>query len=298
MLWIFLAISAHFFWALQNIGDKYILGNKIKNPYVYLVWFSLTGIFVLVVIPFISLDLPSGSIWLWLILASAVYFYGGMPYVKAMQIEEPTRINVWWNLIPLFSLLIGWSLFDEKFTVLQLVAFAVLLTGAVIASIHARGKKIVFSKAVWYMVVSSLCFAVYGVLFHHIMNSISFLSGFVCTHLFMSGFATTLLLSKGFRRDFVRESKSLNKYLLIVILLITLVGHLGALFNQWALSFSSAALVFAMEGSQVIFVFVMATLISFFAPKILKEELDKRNMLLKLVAIVLMIAGILVLVLN
>jgi len=70
---------------------------------------------------------------------------------------------------------------------------------------------------------------------------------------------------------------------------------LGIFFNQWALVLGSAALVYALEGFQVIFVFIIATLMSIFLPHIVKEKLDKRNMLLKLLALTIMIIGILIL---
>ncbi|MFH1292474.1 MAG: DMT family transporter [bacterium] len=298
MFWIILAISSHFFWALGNIGDKYIVGHRVKNPFVYLVWFTFTGIFVLLVIPFINFDIPPTNILLLLILAGAVYFFGGLPYIKAMQIEEPTRVNVWWNLIPLFSLFIGWVFLGEVFNQIQIFAFILLVTGAFIASIHARGKKIIFSKAVWYMMIACLSFTLYATIFRYCMRYISFTNGFVLTHLIMFGFSFILFFWKKFRSDFVYEIKHANINLLILVLVMASLAHFGAFLNQWALSLGPVALVFAMEGFQVIFVFAIATLLSLFLPGIVKEELDKKNILLKLTALSLMIIGILILAFN
>lgn len=297
MFWIFLAISSHFFWAIGNIGDKYIVGQRVKNPYVYLVWFTITGVATLLILPFIDFYIPPLDILFWLVVAGVLYFFGGLPYIKAMQMEEPTRINVWWNLIPIFSLFIGWVFLDEFFTYSQIAAFILLIIGALVASVHARGKKIVFSKAVWYMLVACLSFALYAVIFRYCTRYVSFTNGFVWTHLIMTASSLSLFIGKKFRLDFNFESKRAGMGLFGLVLVLAMVVHLGAFFNQWALSLGSVALVFAMEGFQVIFVFIMASLITVFLPNIIREEMDKKNLLLKIAALVLMISGILLLAL-
>ncbi|MFH1187591.1 MAG: hypothetical protein V1688_01880, partial [bacterium] len=75
----------------------------------------------------------------------------------------------------------------------------------------------------------------------------------------------------------------------------SLLYLVATFFSTWALSLGIAALVFAMEGFQVIFVFSITALISFFNPKILKEDLSFKNTLLKLIALVCMVAGIAIL---
>src|SRR3989339_547862 len=113
MLWILLAVFSHFFWAVGNIGDKYVVSKRVKNPFVYLVWITMLGIFSIALIPWIGFFIPSFKTSVFLIIGGALYFYGGLPYMRAMQIEEPTRINVFWGLIPIFSFLIGKFFFNE-----------------------------------------------------------------------------------------------------------------------------------------------------------------------------------------
>lgn len=295
MNWIFIAVSAHFFWALVNIGDKYIVGHRVKNPYVYLVWLTMFGIISIVFIPFIDFIIPDARTMIFLVIGSLFYFFGGLPYIRAMQLEEPTRINIWWNLIPLFGLLLGFLFFDERLTYTQIIAFVLLMLGAFVASFHARGRTVRFSKAFVLMIIATFSFAIYGVAFNQAAKEVSFLVGFVWVHLIMFFATFTLFISKKFRTGFRYELSKVNKKTAYVIVGISLVDHLGILMNQWALTYASAALVYAFEGSQVIFVFVIATIISLFFPHVVKEDLDKRNVLLKLAAITLMILGAVIL---
>jgi drug/metabolite transporter (DMT)-like permease len=299
MLWIFLAISAHFFWALMNVGDKYIIENKIKNPYVYLVWVWLLSIVVVAIVPFIDFYMPEMKLMIWLTIAGALWFLGGLLYIKAVQIEEITRINIWWNLIPLFTLFIGWIAINQRLNYIQIFAFIILIIGAIIGSVRSQGKKIVISKAILLMLVACLFFALYAVIFSHITTSTSFIVAFVWISILLSLFSLSLFVSSKFRKDFVQELKQLDGKLGAMVISISLLDHLGIFFNAWALSLGIAALVFAMEGFQVIFVFALTVLISFiYKSNVLKEELDRKNVMLKLVAIVFMIIGVAVLAFN
>lgn len=77
-----------------------------------------------------------------------------------------------------------------------------------------------------------------------------------------------------------------------MVLLISIIARLGIMFNQQALARGSVALVNAMEGFQTIFMFVAAALLTKFRPDVLREELDKNNLFLKVIALVLMVGGV------
>ncbi|MFH1790181.1 MAG: EamA family transporter [bacterium] len=299
MLWVILGISSHFFWAILNLGDKYVLSKRVNNPYVYLVWLTLVGILSVVLIPFIDFHIPQNPMVMLLIIVGGImYFFGGLPYVKAMQMEEPSRINIWWNLIPIFSFFIGWIFLDESFTGAQSVAFIVLLIGAIIASIRSKGNKFVFSKAVWLMIIACIAYSFYGVTFHYITRFISFAVGFVWIHLVMLACCFTMFLIKKFRSDFLAETKKAGAGLFLIVFVIAILDHLGIFFNQWALSLNNTALVFSLEGFQVILVFVGAIFLTKYFPIIISEDIDKKNMGLKLTALIFMICGILILALG
>ena len=296
MFWIFLAIFANLVWAFAGIGDKYIVSKRMKDPYVYLVWFVIVGVLMSsFILPFINFSFPSFDTFLLLVLCAALYFYGGLPYIRAVQMEEASRINIWWNTIPLFSLIIGWSFFNETFTIFQLAAFIFLVVGAFVASMHVKRKKIKFSKAVWLMLFASLSYALYAVIFHTAVQNFSFISAFVLVQFLMLGFALTLFVSRKFRKSFNEEFKKLDWNLAGWVFGLSFLDNFGMLLNQWALVFGVAAMVFAFEGSQTLFVFILATLLSIFYPRIVKEELDRKNIILKLVALVFMIVGVLIL---
>ena len=58
MQWFFIALGAPFLWALVNIGDKYVVGKRITNPYFYAVVGFFAGTVSLIILPFINFYIP------------------------------------------------------------------------------------------------------------------------------------------------------------------------------------------------------------------------------------------------
>jgi len=146
MSWIIFAILANFFWALGNVADKYIVGNRVKNPYVYQVWLIFFSVIYIILIPFINFILPDWYTFGWLCMAAIFYFIGSLFYIKAMQLEEVTRINIWLNLVPIFSMCFAWLLLGELLSSHQFLAFSLFIIGSIVASFRIRQKYIVFLK--------------------------------------------------------------------------------------------------------------------------------------------------------
>lgn len=292
MTWILLAITAHFGWAIVNVADKYFVVNRVKDPLAYLWWAIVLGSASFAIIPFIDFRLPPPTVLGWLMLGGALYFFGSLFYLQAADTEDITRINIWWGMIPVFTLGIGWITVGETLSPRELSAFAVLLAGAVVASVHA-GKKIwQLSPAFWLMVYAALCYAAYGIILGTVTQSMSFLAAFIWLNITALCCALAMFAFPAFRRLFRHPRNRVDLKLGIAIFGIAVLDSSAVLLNVWALSLGPAALVFALEGFQVLFVFILAITISLFNPRLLRESLDKANIALKVIALVLLMAGI------
>lgn len=281
---------------MTNVGDKYIVSNRVQNPYVYLSWYVLIGLISIVLVPFIGFEVPAPGILGWLIAAGMLFLLGNLFFYKSLQLEEVTRVNIWWCLLPLFSLLISAVTVHDPISATQIVAIALLVGASAIGAVHGRPRGFSFSKAFPLMVLSCFLLGGYGVIFHFLTKSISFAVAFVWINLVMGAcVALMLVVHRNFRRQFIFEIKSVSTGGILIILAINLLDKLATLINHWALALQISPLVFAMEGTQGIFVFGIALLISWKNPNIVREKFDARNVFLKLVAIVLVGSGIILL---
>lgn len=295
MFWILLVLASHVCWSVENVYTKIVVGSKFKNPYIFWVFLTLLSVMVL---PFVDSKYvflpPMGTVW-WLLLASICYTLSGIPYVRAMQIEEVTRINILWNAIPVFSLGLSWAIIGDKLSGMELLAMFFLLLGAVLASIK-KGKSIFkLSAAFWLMLLSCALYACYALIVRYLSKSFQFPSIFFWVVVFDAISISFAFLFKKIRYDFVQTVRLSSKSFLFLFLVVVGIGNLGVFLNQWALSLKPSALVYSFEGFQLLLVFGMAIVISKFSPNLLEEAVDKNNLILKLLALTVIMIGVILL---
>lgn len=292
MFWIFIVLASHVCWSIENVYTKIAIGSKFKNPYIFLIFLTL---FSVVVLPFIDSKYiflpPMETVW-WLLLASLCYTLAGVPYVKAMEIEEVTRINILWNAIPVFSLGLSWAIIGDKLSGIELLAMFFLLSGAVLASIK-KGKSVFkMSAAFWLMMLTCLLYTGYALIVRYLSKTIQFPSIFFWVIIFDVVAINFAFLFKKIRQDFVQAIRVSSKGFLLSFLVVVGIGNLGLFLNQWALSLKPGALVYSFEGFQLLLVFCMAVLIAKFSPNLLEEAVDKKNLTLKVMAFIMIMLGI------
>jgi len=299
MTWVFLAILSHLFWGITNIGEKFLIDRHFKNPIVYNLWAFILGGSNILIIFFIDFIWPNVTQLLLLGIASLGFFLGAMFYIKAIQIEEVSRINMLWNLIPIYSVFLAWFFIGESLSITQIVALIILVLSGFVASLHVKFLgKITISRAFILMLIGTLFFSIFGVTLRMVtMNGYPASSAFVISGTYYVLFSVIILIFvKQLRIDFKKESKYfLLPKILGIVFVINIISRIGTILNINAISLGPIALVNALEVSQTIFVFLIALFLSLFFPKIIKEEIDKKNIALKIFAMILMIIGILIL---
>ncbi len=295
MSWIFLALASNFSWAIENVYTKVVIGSKVKNPYVFLILIMVLSVVVLPFVPARFIAVPHISLLFWLFCASAVYTFGTFPYLKAMEVEEVTRINILWNTLPIFNLIISWFLIGDRISGHEFVAMVFLISGAVVASLKSEKTAFKLSKAFWLMMVACVLYSFYAVMVRFLSHSLPFYTIFFWTTLFNALLALVCLGYRQVREELVGTIKSNSIKFFLTFLIVVIISTLGTFLSQWALSLKSGALVYSFEGFQVLFVFGMALLCSKIFPGFIAESLDKKNLIIKLIAFCIIIIGLILL---
>lgn len=86
--------------------------------------------------------------------------------------------------------------------------------------------------------------------------------------------------------------KRYGKKVIVTMSASEIISVLGTLFSIIATSIGFVTLVNALTSTQPFFVLLFTAFLSIFFPSILKEELSKSIISLKIIAIVLMFAGV------
>ncbi|MBI4427211.1 MAG: DMT family transporter [Candidatus Magasanikbacteria bacterium] len=296
MLWVFLAISAHLVWALVNLLDRYVMEKRLKEPFFYTVVILIfDGLASLLFLPFIAFHWIGWTAVVGALFAGIVFILGTIFFSRAIQIEEASRVNILWVFIPIFDFIFGWLLLGEKLAGKQLLAFIILLSGSLIACLHWRGGKWKFSRAFILMLISCLFYSGYDIIIRYFTRSAPFSLLYFIASFSMLFWLVPILSTKKFRQKYQSEFKYFNLSLAVIAVFVSFFSGLGLFLNTRAISLGPVSLVSALEGFQMIFVFVIAALLTIFVPQIMKEEFDRKNLVLKLMALVLMLGGIAVL---
>ncbi len=295
MDWYFFALLAPAFWALNNVFIKFLLTNKFKSYYPTIAIISTAdAVFALAIylltpvefsFPFSLLALLAGIFPL-----TAFWFYS-----RALLVEDVSRVITLFQLIPLFVVFLSVVILNEILALQNYLGIGLVVIAATLISYKKSGGK-AFSRALKFMVPFALIIAVYTIVNKALLGVLDFWS------LFFWDISGTFLGAMSLL-SFSKNRKALAETIAFVgrrVFLVTFVGEgmyvTGTLCSLVALSLVEAPLASAFFGLQPFYVFFYILFLSIFLPKILKEDISKASISLKIVAIALMFMGTLLII--
>jgi bacterial/archaeal transporter family protein len=293
MLWVYLAVLSSVVWAGCSVFDK-ILRTKYQKDSLALT--ASFGIFSAAFIPFFLLfigfpDVPLGYALL-AFAAGCIITPGIVIYLKAMSVEEASRVMPLTLFQPLFVLIVSVIFFSDSLTPARYAAFALLLSGSFLIS--TRDFKGVFSvsKALPLMAVSSLFPTCVTILLKFLYSSQPFWKIFFIYYIGTVFGELFLFVLPSVRKSFSQAFSSQGKAFLSVLFLENLFAFSGRLMFNIAIPLGPVALVTILGSLQSLFMLIIATFLSIKFPMFLKEAVDAKTIGLKIFAIVLMLFGI------
>lgn len=294
MNWLIFTLLSRAFWSGDNIVDKLLVGKYLKDSYVLTLFSGISPLLLSIGILFTNklswLGLTPISI---IILAGAIQIIAVFGFYKALSKEEVSRIIPLFQLTPILVAILSFIFLKEVLSVKQSIGFILILLGGFLISIKRAEGLFRLREAFWWMVLSSLIYAIQAVILKSIFINYSFLS--VIFWLGIGQFIPTFLLISFSRNSRNRVIKGFSHLPTLgwIILTLGLIFIAGAeLSGFYAYKTGSVSLISVLRGFQSIFVLIFALSLSFWFPKILKEELAGGVLLTKVIAICLMLVGL------
>jgi transporter family protein len=289
MSWILFSILAALTWATVNTIDKYILTKWVRKPIVPVMILGIIGLIASILVylfhGFSTLSYLNITL---AFVAGIFYILMSIFYFKAVKIEEISRVVPLFYLTSLFVLIFAAIFLGEIFTPIKYLGIFLLIIGAILIS-SRNFIKISFGKAFWLMILSSLALSANAVITKYLLNFADFWTIFSYTRI-GTIFALIPIFYFSFP-DLVSTVKEHGKKIIGVISLNESLNVIGVLLITIATAIGYVTLVNALSSIQPFFVLLFAVVLSIFYPKILKEEISKSIVLLKLIAIILMFIG-------
>lgn len=300
-MWITFTLIAVVLWSLVNIADSYLVqrNKHVGHPVGSLVLFSsLFAIIVSFAIYFFldkSLSIPLKSIWL-LIVAGFCNLLWIVFYLYALVDEDVSNVIPWFLSAPFFAYILSYYILGESLLLNQIFGGLVVIFGGVILSIEKKSENNSSYKIKWkpiiYMSLASFLIALWGVLFKFVAQESGFWQSSFWEHVGLSVAGLfTLVFVKSYREGFRVLIRTAGAKILTINIFSETLTIAGNLLANYAILFVPVTLVYLVEISQPAVVFILGIICTVFFPRILKEDITKRVLVKKGIAIAIMTFG-------
>lgn len=288
-MWAVFSILAAFCWAIVNIVDKYVLTKWIRKPILPVIILGIVGLIagIMVYLIYGFSYLSCFNIVLAL-LAGIFFLLMSIFYFKAVKIEEISRVIPLFYLSPLFILLFAGIFLGEIFTPLKYLGIFLLVVGAILIS-SKDVLKIGLGKSFWWMILSTISLSINQILIKYLLNFSDYWTIFAWVRM---GAAIGLIpIAYIYLPDLIDIVKRKGKRVIFVISANETLNLVAVFFITISVSIGYVTLANALSSVQSFFVLLFTVILSLFYPLVLKEEIGKSVMFLKLLAIISMFIG-------
>jgi transporter family protein len=294
-----ITILASFLWGITNHIDKFMVSDESSVSIKTLLVFS-TLIAGLVISP-IWLIISKFSVGISFIslisvlIASCVYILATYCYFKALEKNDASIIVIMFQMIPVFSYILGLIFFKETLTLKQINGAVIIILSAILLSFdfEEKNNKSKFLAPI-IMTLSSALYALYFFLFDIGIRHSSYNA---CAFWFQIGFlilGIIFMCIKSFRTSFIKAVKNNGKRYFTLNITNEALNLIANLLVNFANVTIPLALANVLNGFQGAFVFILGVLGVKFLPKYFKESLSKKVVFQKVSCIILSIVGLII----
>ena len=259
----------------------------------------ILGIIILIVTGFNFTEIPPVALTL-LLMSGVLGSLAGIPYYKALEIDDSTNIGIFFQFSPILYLIIGWAIGDEQFSIIQLLACFIILAAPLLVVITAKKRsRKVRIKAALLAFISIIFYVASGETF--IQGNVDGINIFseIGLVLITKGLSDLLIIGsrRKLRRRLAKVVKSSRRKVLfpinisIVMRVIQEFSYRIGLIIAPSVAIASAA----SDAVEPAVIFFMGLLLTILWPKFGREKLQKKTVLVHFIATVLVIIGIVIL---
>ncbi|MFA5126574.1 MAG: EamA family transporter [Patescibacteria group bacterium] len=306
MPWLTIAILAYVVLALVNLADKFLLDKVLPSSKTYTFLIGLLSLLAFLLAPWF-LEWPGiGYFFLNLITGALFPMALLLLYQSLKKGDASVVIPLIGGSTQIFTIILAILFLGESFSPRQWLALLFLVIGLLIISWFPSGHHWWTKVFAWFEVrgekhwrvtlgalASALAFAVFMILSKFAYEQQTFLSGFIWIRAGSFLAVLGLLLNRASRKEISKHLKKLfrgkKEFLFLGNQALSAVG---AFLQQYAVFLGSVAIVNALQGFQYALLLALGGIITVFYPKIMKENISKKMMVQKLVAVLLISIGL------
>lgn len=305
MSWlIFVAVAVLFdvfrIFTDNYISDVYYKGREVASQKMFSAWGkTIVAIIILIAVGFSFADFEPSVMGL-LLLSGVLLSIAEIPYYIALGIEDSTNLGIFIQLAPILYLILGWLFLGDTITPIQLIAIVIILIAPIMIVMTSRKRSRKVKLHAVFLAFLYVLLAVIGNLVFVNVNAdnfdVHFLVEEIAIAILGTGLADLLImlcLPKWRMRYRHVKQKSKNKVLVplsvsMVVGIIKSFAYRAALVSAPAVALASAA----SDSVEPIVIFFMGIVLTLIWPDFGREKLNRKTVLIHLIATVLVVIGI------
>ena len=297
MFWIVITIISYILFASAVLVDRYLLTGPLRSPLAYTFYVNITAIFALGFLPFgffvPDISFIGLSFIFGIVMVSSLYMF----FHTIAKGSVSRTIPMIGALTPIVTLILSFLLIDiYQIGGLGIASFALLIVATVFLSLNvARGKFIPSMTDIIHVTITAFLMGLSLVLVKILYDNIGFINGFIWTRLFVFLFALSMLFIPSVRDIVFRKNPLKKKTFFLPALAGKGAGVVASLLQNYAVSIvvvGQLAFINALAGVQYITLLVFIVLIGKYRPNLLKERLDRSDIIIRAIGISALIVGL------
>lgn len=294
MSWFFVALIGPFIYAMTNHIDKILLEKYFKESGVgtLILFSSLLSVVALPVIYFGDTNVLAVGLnnililsFLGLLNVLVIWFY-----LIALQDEEASIAIVFYQLVPVIGLILGYFILDEVISTMQFIAMVIIILGTSIISfeIDTENNFKLRGKTAIYMSLASFFWALESVIFKAVALEENVWRSLFWEHVMLVIVGIFIFIfAKSYRENFLAAIKNNSKAIISLNFLNESLYMTGNIIFAFAYLWAPIALVLLVNSFQPIFVLAIGIFLTVFFPKISVEKIQAVHLWQKLFAILI-----------
>ena len=302
MNWIIVLAIAVISDALRIFIDNYISDvyfkerGAVSQKIISGIVIPIVGLFVIICTGLDLSSMPPGAIIL-LISSGILSSIAGIPYYRALELDDSTNLGIFFQFSPILYLIIGWGIGTESFSVIKLISCFVIIAAPLLIILTARKRsRKVRIKAALLAFLAIIFYVASGETF--ILGDISNLNifGEIGLVLTVKGISDLLIIGgrRKWRHRLIKVIKTSHDKVLfpinisLVLRLVQEFSYRIGLILAPTVAIASAT----SDAVEPIVIFFMGLMLTLIWPKFGREKLQKKIVLVHFIATILVAAGI------
>lgn len=296
-MWLFSAVSGYLCLAVVTMLDKYILSERKVSPIVYVFYSTIFVVPLWFLLPFGVKGFALPAQWAAAFAAGLCFALMLRMLYQAVEESEASHIGPFIGaIIPIFILVLSYFFLNEQTSLRQEAAIGLLVIGSLIISFENSPHHHGWHRGFWWGIAAGFFAAVFQVLSKYIYSIVGFYSGFMWIWASVGLCGIFLLASPTVRQAlFLPRSSDSSRRTgksRLAVAIDKVLGAIGVILVQYAVSLGSVTVVNALAGVQYGFLVVLIAVMSKFAPKVFRESYATGEIIQEVVAVIFIACGL------